>query len=60
MKEKEPTYVIKFNVKSLSTDIWYLLFIKDKLFIKDLNLWILFIQLLYLSETESLPHHQER
>lgn len=59
MKEKEPTYVIKFNVKSLSTDIWYL-FIKDKLFIKDLNLWILFIQLLYLSETESLPHHQER
>lgn len=60
MKEKEPTYVIKFNVKSLSTDIWYLLFIKDKLFIKDLNLWILVIQLLYLSETESLPHHQER
>lgn len=51
MKEKEPTYVIKFNVKSLSTDIWYL---------SSLNLWILFIQLLYLSETESLPHHQER
>lgn len=27
MKEKEATYVIKFNVKSLSINIWYLLFI---------------------------------
>lgn len=27
MEEKEPKYVIKFNVKSLSTNIWYLLFI---------------------------------
>lgn len=27
MKEKQPTYVIKFNVKSLFTNIRYLLFI---------------------------------
>lgn len=55
MKEKEPTYVIKFNVKSLSTNIWYLLFI-----IVLFKLPNLFTQALYLAETENLPYHQKR